>query len=97
MIDWSAFDAVLFDLDGVLTATAHVHERCWKRVFDEYLSSSVASHENRSRPFELPRTTNNMLTASCATMVFAHFCRREESGSLMEHLLIPRQLELYVV
>jgi len=55
MIDWSAFDAVLFDLDGVLTATAQVHERCWKRVFDEYLSSSVASHENRSRPFELPQ------------------------------------------
>ena len=36
-IDWGAFDAVLFDLDGVLTATANVHARCWKRVFDEYL------------------------------------------------------------
>ena len=31
------FDAVLFDLDGVLTPTAEVHARCWKRMFDGYL------------------------------------------------------------
>ncbi len=31
------FDAVLFDLDGVLTATAKVHAACWKRAFDEFL------------------------------------------------------------
>ncbi len=31
------FDAVLFDLDGVLTATAKVHATCWKKMFDEYL------------------------------------------------------------
>ena len=24
------FDAVLFDLDGVLTSTARIHSRCWK-------------------------------------------------------------------
>ena len=53
-IDWSAFDAVLFDLDGVLTATANVHARCWKRVFDEYLSGSFASGESAPRLFELP-------------------------------------------
>jgi alpha,alpha-trehalose phosphorylase len=29
------FDAVLFDLDGVLTATAALHARCWKVAFDE--------------------------------------------------------------
>jgi alpha,alpha-trehalose phosphorylase len=29
------FDAVLFDLDGVLTSTAAIHARCWKAVFDE--------------------------------------------------------------
>jgi alpha,alpha-trehalose phosphorylase len=29
------FDAVLFDLDGVLTSTAALHARCWKAVFDE--------------------------------------------------------------
>ncbi|WP_018601581.1 beta-phosphoglucomutase family hydrolase [Mycobacterium sp. 155] len=29
--------ACLFDLDGVLTDTASVHERAWKSTFDEYL------------------------------------------------------------
>ena len=31
------FDAVLFDLDGVLTATAKVHAECWKKMFDTFL------------------------------------------------------------
>jgi len=35
-IAWDRFDAVLFDLDGVITATAKVHAACWKRMFDEY-------------------------------------------------------------
>ena len=30
-------DGVIFDMDGVVTDTARVHARCWKRVFDEYL------------------------------------------------------------
>jgi alpha,alpha-trehalose phosphorylase len=29
------YEAVLFDLDGVLTSTAALHARCWKAVFDE--------------------------------------------------------------
>ncbi|MET0613882.1 MAG: beta-phosphoglucomutase family hydrolase [Thermoleophilaceae bacterium] len=29
------FQAVLFDLDGVLTSTAAIHAHCWKAVFDE--------------------------------------------------------------
>jgi len=29
------FDAVIFDLDGVITHTAAVHASAWKRVFDE--------------------------------------------------------------
>lgn len=31
------FDAVIFDMDGVVTDTAKVHARCWKRAFDDYL------------------------------------------------------------
>ena len=31
------FDAVLFDLDGVLTSTAAIHADAWKRMFDAYL------------------------------------------------------------
>ncbi len=30
------FDAILFDLDGVLTDTASVHGIAWKRLFDEF-------------------------------------------------------------
>lgn len=33
----SPYEAVLFDLDGVLTSTAALHARCWKHVFDEVL------------------------------------------------------------
>lgn len=32
-----AVTACLFDLDGVLTQTAKVHDRAWKITFDEYL------------------------------------------------------------
>lgn len=31
------YDAVLFDLDGVLTSTAALHAQCWKLTFDEVL------------------------------------------------------------
>lgn len=36
-IDWTRFDAVLFDLDGVLTPTALVHRAAWKEAFDGFL------------------------------------------------------------
>ena len=38
-IDWNALDAVLFDLDGVLTPTAVIHERAWKTMFDSFLEA----------------------------------------------------------
>lgn len=33
----SRYDAVIFDLDGVVTQTAAVHAAAWKRLFDAYL------------------------------------------------------------
>ena len=33
--DLTAFDAVLFDLDGVLTPTAEVHMHAWQSMFEE--------------------------------------------------------------
>ena len=33
------YDAVLFDLDGVITDTAKLHAACWKQMFDEYCKS----------------------------------------------------------
>lgn len=42
-----AADAVLFDLDGVLTPTAEVHMRAWARLFAPYLlSKGVAPYVN---------------------------------------------------
>lgn len=37
VLDWTAFGGVLFDLDGVLTPTALVHEAAWATMFDEFL------------------------------------------------------------
>ncbi len=31
------FDAVIFDMDGVITDTAEAHEAAWKKMFDGYL------------------------------------------------------------
>ena len=48
------FDAVLFDLDGVLTSTAAIHAEAWKRMFDDYLSRQPgAASAARLRPFEI--------------------------------------------
>lgn len=37
-LDWSRYDAALFDLDGVITPTAEVHMRAWARMFEEFLA-----------------------------------------------------------
>ncbi len=37
-IDRRRIDALLFDLDGVVTRTAAVHAAAWKRLFDEVLA-----------------------------------------------------------
>ena len=36
---WNDVDAVLFDLDGVLTPTAEVHMRAWHRLFTDYFTT----------------------------------------------------------
>lgn len=33
--DFAAYDAVLFDLDGVLTPTAEVHMHAWQKMFED--------------------------------------------------------------
>ncbi|GAA2871845.1 HAD-IA family hydrolase [Paenarthrobacter ilicis] len=37
---WTGASALLFDLDGVLTPTAVVHEHAWQELFDGYLASA---------------------------------------------------------
>lgn len=35
-VDWAAIEAVLFDLDGVLTPTAILHEAAWAELFADH-------------------------------------------------------------
>jgi len=37
VISAQRFDAAIFDLDGVVTNTAHTHAAAWKRLFDDFL------------------------------------------------------------
>jgi beta-phosphoglucomutase family hydrolase len=46
------FDAVLFDLDGVLTATATLHATAWKRMFDAFLQRWAAARGGTVVPFD---------------------------------------------
>jgi beta-phosphoglucomutase family hydrolase len=46
IVDWASYGAVLFDLDGVVTPTAEIHERAWAELFapwgfdnNDYLTS----------------------------------------------------------
>ncbi|MDP9999703.1 HAD-IA family hydrolase [Pseudarthrobacter sulfonivorans] len=47
----SPFDAVIFDLDGVVTDTATVHEAAWKQLFDGVLKDPGIPDAARKDPF----------------------------------------------
>jgi trehalose 6-phosphate phosphatase len=45
-------EAVIFDLDGVVTRTAELHAQAWKQLFDEYLEARARRHGEPFRPFD---------------------------------------------
>lgn len=45
--------AVLFDLDGVLTDTASVHRKAWKKMFDAFLRQHAQRSGEPFRPFDI--------------------------------------------
>ena len=47
------YDAVLLDLDGVITDTASIHAACWKQMFDEYLQKRAIERGEAFRPFDI--------------------------------------------
>jgi alpha,alpha-trehalase len=51
-IDLGAMEAVIFDLDGVVTRTAEVHAEAWKRLFDEYLATRARRFDEPFVPFD---------------------------------------------
>ena len=52
-IDPAELDAILLDLDGVVTETAETHARAWKATFDEYLRQRAARVGGSQEPFDL--------------------------------------------
>lgn len=52
LITCDRYDAVLFDLDGVITNTASIHGACWKQMFDEYLRERGRRTGEAFRPFD---------------------------------------------
>jgi beta-phosphoglucomutase family hydrolase len=52
-INRDQYDAVLFDLDGVITDTATLHATCWKKVFDGYLQERARRTGEPFIPFDV--------------------------------------------
>jgi beta-phosphoglucomutase family hydrolase len=44
--------ACLFDMDGVITQTAKVHDAAWKEMFDAFLRDWSAAHDQPFVPFD---------------------------------------------
>lgn len=51
--DLRRYQAVLFDMDGVITDTARIHAACWKTMFDEYLQRRATEKGLEFRPFDV--------------------------------------------
>lgn len=49
-VDWTDYDAVLFDLDGVITPTAEVHMVAWSEMFNSFLEETGTGGGDR-RPY----------------------------------------------
>ena len=51
-LPFDRLDAIVFDMDGVVTETAGLHAQSWKRVFDDFLQLRSAITGEPFRPFE---------------------------------------------
>jgi len=47
------YQAVILDLDGVITRTAHLHARSWQRIFDQYLQQHSTEGQKSPEPFDI--------------------------------------------
>jgi beta-phosphoglucomutase family hydrolase len=47
------YQAVLLDMDGVITDTASIHASCWKTMFDEFLRKWATRNAEPFRAFDL--------------------------------------------
>jgi len=61
-----AITACLFDMDGVITQTAKVHDAAWKEMFDAFLRDWSASHDQPFVPFDPVADSSSTSTGSRA-------------------------------
>lgn len=47
------YEAVIFDMDGVVTQTAKVHAAAWKTLFDDFLKNDAESRHQAFKPFDI--------------------------------------------
>jgi alpha,alpha-trehalase len=59
LIDFEDLDAILVDLDGVLTDTAKIHASVWKKTFDAYLREYADHFGGTYEPFDLKTDYRN--------------------------------------
>lgn len=52
LISRSDYDAVLFDLDGVVTQTAKLHTAAWETMFNAFLKRRAERLGEAYRPFD---------------------------------------------
>ena len=52
MILWRRYEAILFDLEGVIARTATLHAAAWKRVLDQFLAARSAVEGRPFLPFD---------------------------------------------
>ena len=48
-----SYQAIILDLDGVITKTAHVHARSWQRMLDQYLKQRSDREHQSFAPFDI--------------------------------------------
>ncbi len=53
LVPMENFEALLFDLDGVITRSMDIHARAWKKLFDDYLSLRSQQGQGSFVPFDL--------------------------------------------
>lgn len=55
ILDAAACEAVIFDMDGVLTDTTPLHVAAWKETFDAFLASRAEARGEEFEPFDPDR------------------------------------------
>jgi beta-phosphoglucomutase-like phosphatase (HAD superfamily) len=85
------YDAVLFDLDGVLARTASVHAAAWKRLFDGFLAQRIADIGEAFVPFDTDDDYRRYVDGKpryngVAAFLWSTLCG-DYRGSIREHII----------